>query len=156
MIIGVTGAVVGLVARVDVHPRGDQVWLAHVDCGNGLSPQIVFGGYLKLVEGDLVPVAPPGSQATVLCPEEAMIRKKKMRARNYRGQRSHGMLCSLGELGWIWRGPDEVAVLRKLPLGYPLDDLPRERLPDVVIGWQRAWKIAQGASPAEADGPLGY
>jgi hypothetical protein len=123
--------------------------LAHVDYGKKHSTQIVFGGELKLVIDDLVPVAPPGSQATVLYPEESMIRKKKMRARNYRGERSHGMLCSLHELGWLWGGPNEVAVLRDLPVGYPLDELPRERIDRVVVGWHSAWMIAQKANHAE-------
>jgi hypothetical protein len=134
VIIGVTGAVVGEVHRVRPHPQGDFIWLAEVclgDCADQL--QIVFGGDRKLSGGELVPVAPPGS----LTLDESQ-RRRKMRARNYRGQRSQGMLCSLDELGWLRHGPNEVAVLCGLAPGYRLDDLETVRRPEVVEDWEQA------------------
>lgn len=155
MIFGVSGAVVGLTTRVEAHPDGDLIWLAHIDIDDGDGPrQIVFGGDSKLEAGDRVPVAPPRSRITVVSTTPYSIRQKKMRTRTYRGQKSHGMLCSLEELGWLYGGPNEVAILHNLPVGYPLDELPREYVSSVVLGWHRAQEIARGATSAEADGPL--
>lgn len=138
VIIGVTGALVGEVCRVRLHPHGTFIWLADVDLGNGATPlHIVFGGDHKLTGGELVPVAPPGSWATVRRPG-IRDRRKKMRVRNYRGERSQGMLCSLDELGWIRGGPNEVAVLCDVEPGQSLDSLPAYRRPEVVVGWERA------------------
>ncbi len=154
MIFGVSGAVVGRTTRIEHHPGGHLIWLAYVDIGDGEpARQIVFGGDSKLETNDLVPVAPPRSRITVVYPELCATREKKMRTRSYRGQKSHGMLCSLEELGWLYGGPNEVAVLRRLPVGFRLDDLHWDDRPSVVAGWHRAWRIAQGVTPAEADGP---
>ena len=78
-------------------------------------------------------VAPPGA----LIKESHKKQPRRMRARNYRGQRSHGMFCSLNELGWALGGPDEVAVLRDLQPGFVLDDLDFELRPVVVKKWDR-------------------
>lgn len=138
MIVGITGARVGEVLKVCPHPRGTFIWLAHVDLSNDAGPlQIVFGGERELRGGELVAVAPPGSFAIVQTPG-VWKRRKKMRVRRYRGERSHGMLCSLDELGWIRQGPNEVAVLCDLPLGQSLDNLPVKRRPLVVVDWERA------------------
>ncbi len=155
MIIGAAGAVVGQVTKVEVHPNGQFIRLAHVDLGNSAPPvKIVYGGDLKLEVDDLVPAAPPGVRVTVLDPERTTIREKKMRARNYRGQRSHGMLCSLDELGWLYGGPDEVALLQKLKPGFNLDLIRQQDRPEYVVGWERAQKIARGAQPTQVDGPI--
>ena len=75
--------------------------MAEVCLGNCADQlQIVFGGDRQLSGDELVPVAPPGSLA-----RDESQRWRKMRARNYRGQRSQGMLCSLEELGWLRHGP---------------------------------------------------
>jgi phenylalanyl-tRNA synthetase beta chain len=97
------------------HPNAEHIWLAFVDLGNGAPVQIVFGGQRKVSEDDLVPVAPPGSR---LSPEA-----KKMRRRRYRGESSHGMLCSLAELGWAPESDEEVALLRDVTPGESLDDV---------------------------------
>lgn len=90
----------GQAVNVRAHPRGELLWLTDVDLGNGSPPvQIVFGGDRLVTAGDYVPVAPPGAHVTVRYPD-LTVRVKKMRARNYRGERSHGMLCSLDE----WAG----------------------------------------------------
>jgi tRNA-binding EMAP/Myf-like protein len=118
-----------------------------VDLGGNAGPvQIVFGGERMLLKGELVPAAPPGSWAIMRRPGIG-IRRKKMRVRNYRGQRSHGMLCSLDELGWTRRGPDEVAVLRGVTPGQRLDDLPSHWRPEVVVGWERAKLMATVRTP---------
>lgn len=121
-----SGAVVGRTLLVAPHPNGERIWLAWVDIGDGKPFQIVFGGNYKVRRGDLVAVAPPGTPAVVLDNLYGP-RRRKMRKRNYRGQPSHGMFCSLDELGWFVGSPDEVAILRGLPPGFPLDRLPPHR-----------------------------
>lgn len=140
MIIHIAGAIVGRAVDVRAHPRGDLIWLANVDLGDGPSVQIVFGGDHPVTVGDYVPVAPPGARAT-----DRTKRVKKMRARNYRGQRSHGMLCSLDELGWLDGGPNEVAILRNLTLGQSLDDISSDKYAHVVTGWERAREVARAS-----------
>lgn len=139
MIIAVAGAQVGRAIHVRAHPNGERIWLVDVLLSTANPTiQIVFGGTRIIQEDELVPVAPPGAKATVRDPESGFTRVKKMRARNYRGQRSHGMLCSLDELGWLSGGPNEVAVLRGLPVGKTLDHLLADDYPAVVVGWERA------------------
>lgn len=132
VIVSVAGALVGEIVRLESHPNASKIWLAHVRISRRRLPvPIVFGGTRKLRRGDLVAVAPPGARVTV----RGHDKPKKMRARNYRGVRSVGMLCSLNELGWAVGGPDEVALLRNLKPGYPLDELPPEERPGVVRKW---------------------
>lgn len=113
----IDGGVVGKIVDVCDHPNAQHLWLAQVDCGQTGTVQIVFGGRRNLEAGDLVPVAPPGSRCSV---------KGKMRRRRYRGEPSHGMLCSLDELGWIAAGPDVVAKLKNVLVGDSLDELSYE------------------------------
>lgn len=102
------GVIVGRVIEVRDHPNADEIWLAYVDLGDGEeAAQIVFGGLGKVVQqGCLVPVAPPGSRI----PDPVKLNGRKMRRRNYRGQSSHGMLCSLAELGWDHGVKNQVAI----------------------------------------------
>lgn len=137
MIVGIRGALVGGILTVRPHPRGKHIWLADVDVGNDDRPvQIVFGGDRRLEGSELVPVAPPGSVSIRdSCTGK---RQKKIRVRRYRGEPSHGMLCSLDELGWIRDGPNEVAILRNVTLGQSLDNLPIHRRSEVAADWKRA------------------
>jgi tRNA-binding EMAP/Myf-like protein len=115
LLVTITGVVVGRVREVRPHPNAERIRLAAVDLGDGGPPlQIVFGGPPVVAVGDLVPVAPPG----------ARLPKGKMRRRRYRGQVSHGMLCSLDELAWTVGGPDEVVRLRGVAPGDSLDNHP--------------------------------
>lgn len=91
----------GRIVKVRPHPYGDRIWLADLDIGRSYQPQVVWGGVPIVYEGDLVPVAPPGSR----------IPQAKMRRRRYRGEVSEGMLCSLAELGWDLSVTDRVALL---------------------------------------------
>jgi hypothetical protein len=110
--------------------------LADVDTGRTAPVRIVFGGEHRLFGGELVPVAPIGSRIHEL--RGMRHRWKKMRARRYREEWSHGMLCSLDELGWIPYGPNKVAVLRDLTPGQHLDELTADHRPEVVVGWHQA------------------
>ena len=91
----------GQIIKIRPHPYGDRIWLADVEIGRGHQSQIVWGGLPLLDEGNLVPVAPPGSR----------LPQGKMRRRRYRGEVSEGMLCSLAELGWDLSVSDRVALL---------------------------------------------
>lgn len=91
----------GRIIKVRPHPYGDRIWLADVEIGRSYHPQIVWGGLPLLHEGDLIPVALPGSR----------LPRGKMRQRRYRGEVSEGMLCSLAELGWDLAVTDRVALL---------------------------------------------
>jgi tRNA-binding EMAP/Myf-like protein len=119
-IVVTSGAVAGQVIRVDDHPRAEKIWLAWVDTGGASPEQIVFGGHHRVVADTLVPVAPPGARVVI---HRDRPKAKKMRSRSYRGERSHGMLCSLDELGWAFQGPDEVATLQNVVPGESLDKL---------------------------------
>jgi phenylalanyl-tRNA synthetase beta chain len=93
--------VVGQVVEVVKHPNGDFIRVAAVNVGNK-TLTIVFGGSDIVRKGDLVPVALSGARLSG---------KPKIRARNWRGVRSEGMMCSSDELGWTRGGPDEVLIL---------------------------------------------
>lgn len=135
VIIRVLGAVVGEIVQLESHPSADRIWLAQVRTSrHGVSEQVVFGGTRKLKRKDLVAVAAPGT----LIIEPFRDRPRRLRARNYRGQRSNGMLCSLNELGWARGGPDEVALLRNLQPGFRLDELSPDLRPAVVRQWDQA------------------
>ena len=120
-----SGVVVGRVVEVKRHPNADRIRLALVDLGIGEPVQIVFGGPPNVHEGDLVPVAPPGSRLPNKLHE--------MRRRRYRGESSYGMLCSLAELGWNPDAPDEVALLRNVTPGDSLDKVTDTDLKSLVI-----------------------
>lgn len=123
----ISGVVVGRVVEVKPHPNADRIRLARVDLGTGDPVQIVFGGPPNVHEGDLVPVAPPGSRLP------GPHNMQKMRRRRYRGESSYGMLCSLAELGWNLNGPDEVALLRNVKPGDPLDRVTATEWQSLVI-----------------------
>lgn len=104
-----------------------------MDLGDDQWPdQIVFGGEYKVQPEDLVAVAKPGV-LTYVSNEDGWSRPKRMRKRNFRGQPSHGMFCSLDELKWFTGGPDEVAVLHGLRPGFPLDRVPPHRRARYVV-----------------------
>lgn len=132
MITGIVGAVVGEVVQIQPHPNAQKISLAYVRVdGSQKVVQIVFGGVRMLTLGDLVPVALPGTRVNV----QGIDKPKKMRNRSYRGERSHGMLCSLRELGWVDACVDEVAVLRDLHPGQCLDDIDKLDRPNHVKNW---------------------
>ena len=85
----ITNVVVGKVLAMEKHPNSDHLWICQVDVGKGEPVQIVTGAQNVQV-GDLVPAALHKSTL----PGGVHIEKGKLR-----GEKSEGMLCSLGELG---------------------------------------------------------
>lgn len=140
VIIRTLGAVAGEVVQIKPHPNAQKVWLSYVRVDDSQEVvQIVFGGIRSLFPGDLVPVALPGARVIVA----GRHKPKKMRNRCYRGERSHGMLCSLRELGWVDACVDEVAVLLNLRPGQRLDDIDETARPTHVEKWSDAVKFAE-------------
>jgi tRNA-binding EMAP/Myf-like protein len=142
VITGTKGVVVGRVVKVRPHPRGDFIWLADLKVGTDEKLQIVWGGVPVVKEGDLVPVARPGAWLPSTKGEGGHY---KIRRRHYRGEDSHGMLCSLAELGWDPSVTDRVAVLDgSAGLG------PGDSLDDVGDTWRLILKPVLG--PADEFG----
>jgi phenylalanyl-tRNA synthetase beta chain len=86
---GLEGVVVARVLEVRDHPRSKKLCIARVDSGSVERELVV--GVRNMVEGDLVALAAPGARVPIL-PEP-------LSAREIRGIRSDGMLCSARELG---------------------------------------------------------
>ena len=85
----IRNVVVGKVLSITRHTNSDHMWICQVDVGGDEPVQIVTGAQ-NVREGDLVPVALHNSYL----PGGIHITKGKLR-----GEPSHGMLCSLKELG---------------------------------------------------------
>ena len=85
----ISNVVVGRVLKLERHPDSDHLWICQVDVGREEPVQIVTGAQ-NVHEGALVPAALHKSTL----PGGVKIEKGKLR-----GQKSEGMLCSLGELG---------------------------------------------------------
>ncbi|MBQ6798700.1 MAG: phenylalanine--tRNA ligase subunit beta, partial [Oscillospiraceae bacterium] len=81
--------VAGRIEKMERHPDSDHMWICQINVGEEEFVQIVTGAWNVHV-GDLVPVAKHKS----LLPGGIKIEKGKLR-----GVPSHGMLCSLKELG---------------------------------------------------------
>ena len=81
--------VVGKIVEFGKHPDADRLTLCQVDIGGDKPSQIVCGATNHKL-GDSVAVATPGS----VLPGNFKIKKSKIR-----GVESHGMLCSVKELG---------------------------------------------------------
>jgi phenylalanyl-tRNA synthetase beta chain len=85
---GLAGVVVGRVLEVRDHPNSQKLCIARLETGAG--EQEVVVGVRNMSAGDLVPYAPPGARVPGL--------PDPLQAREIRGVRSNGMLCSPREL----------------------------------------------------------
>ncbi|WP_163184231.1 phenylalanine--tRNA ligase subunit beta [Neobacillus sedimentimangrovi] len=86
---GITGVVVGHVLEREQHPNADKLSKCLVDIGEGEPVQIICGAP-NVAQGQKVAVAKVGA----VLPGNFKIKKAKLR-----GEESHGMICSLQELG---------------------------------------------------------
>jgi phenylalanyl-tRNA synthetase beta chain len=117
---GLSAVVVARVLEVRDHPNAQTLCLARLETGSG--DQEVVVGVRNMSAGDLVPYAPPGSRVPLL--------PDPLEAREIRGVRSNGMLCSPRELGvsqehesGILILPDGLAVGADLKAALGLDDV---------------------------------
>lgn len=86
---GMKGVVIGHVVEKEQHPDADKLNKCQVDLGNGEIVQIICGAK-NVDKGQKVAVATVGA----VLPGDFKIKKAKLR-----GEVSHGMICSLTELG---------------------------------------------------------
>ncbi len=105
--------IVGKVLELTPHPKADHLQLCRVDTGSGVI-QLVSGAP-NLKAGVCAPVALPG----------VMLPGGKVETREFRGERSEGMLCSGAELGTDeWGYGDDKGILLlsgDIPPGTRLD-----------------------------------
>ncbi|MBN8208545.1 phenylalanine--tRNA ligase subunit beta [Bacillus sp. NTK071] len=86
---GISGVVIGHVLSCEQHPDADKLNICRVDIGEEEPVQIICGA-ANIAEGQHVAVAKVGA----VLPGNFKIKKAKLR-----GEASHGMICSLQELG---------------------------------------------------------
>ncbi|WLR60776.1 phenylalanine--tRNA ligase subunit beta [Guptibacillus hwajinpoensis] len=86
---GITGVVIGHVLECQQHPDADKLNICQVNVGEEEPVQIICGAP-NIAQGQYVAVAKVGA----VLPGNFKIKKAKLR-----GEASHGMICSLQELG---------------------------------------------------------
>ncbi|MDY0236784.1 MAG: phenylalanine--tRNA ligase subunit beta [Gudongella sp.] len=87
---GIKNIVIGKVVEIDKHPDADKLFITKIDIGE--EPLTIVTGAKNLKKGDFVPVAKIGSR---------LANGVEIGATEFRGVQSEGMLCSLGELGFL-------------------------------------------------------
>ncbi|MGM0640977.1 MAG: phenylalanine--tRNA ligase subunit beta [Thermotogota bacterium] len=80
--------IVGKIEKIKEHPNADKLIICEVNLGSETLD--IVTGDLTVKENDLVPVAIDGA---------VLYDGFKIKARNFRGVKSNGMLCSLEEIG---------------------------------------------------------
>ena len=85
----IENVVVAKILSIKPHENSDHLLVCQMDIGRGEPTQIVTGAQ-NVFEGAIVPAAIPVAKL----PGDVTIKSGKLR-----GVESHGMLCSLGELG---------------------------------------------------------
>ncbi|MCB0422054.1 MAG: phenylalanine--tRNA ligase subunit beta [Bdellovibrionales bacterium] len=99
--------VVGKIVEKGQHPDADKLSVCMVDIGAKESQQIICGAS-NHKQGDHVVVALPGANL----PGDFSIKKSKIR-----GVESHGMLCSLSELGFADSSEGIIILPQEAPVG---------------------------------------
>ena len=122
----IRGVVVGRIVKLVKHPNSDHMLIAQLDVGGNVPVQICTGAWNVHV-GELVPAALDGA----LLPNGAEIRSGKLR-----GVDSHGMLCSLKELGMTAHDFPEAVIVPAAILGdyHPLDPNKPSISPEIKAG----------------------
>ena len=121
----IRNVVVGRIVGLEKHPNSDHMLVAQLDVGEK-TVQICTGAW-NVHRGELVPVALDGAKL----PNGAEIRSGKLR-----GVDSHGMLCSLRELGMTAHDFPEAAIVPAAILGdyHPLDPNKPSISPEIKAG----------------------
>jgi phenylalanyl-tRNA synthetase beta chain len=107
---GFDDIVVGRIDGIEEHENADRLVVCRVDAGDG-ERQIVCGA-TNMSEGDLVPVALPGSQPPAL--------DFQIAEREVMGVESQGMLCSAEELGLADESEGLMILDPRLEVGTPI------------------------------------
>ncbi|MDR0428759.1 MAG: phenylalanine--tRNA ligase subunit beta, partial [Puniceicoccales bacterium] len=98
---------VGKIIQFEQHPRGDRLRICQVDVGEEVPRQIVCGAN-NFFQEDHVAVALPGCRM----PDGTVIK-----VADFRGVRSHGMMCSGRELGISQDGEGLLILEKEIPIG---------------------------------------
>ena len=86
--------IVGKVVRIEPHPNADRILLPVVDLGSDNEVQVVCGAP-NLLEGQKIAFAKSGAKVFNTRSQKV----EQLREANIRGFQSHGMICSIKELG---------------------------------------------------------
>ncbi|MDO5037661.1 MAG: phenylalanine--tRNA ligase subunit beta [Tissierellia bacterium] len=86
---GIQGVVVGQIEKIESHPNADRLVVCHVNVGD--ARQVIVTGATNVFEGAYVPVALDGA---------VLAGDFHIKTSDFRGVMSHGMLCSLEEMGF--------------------------------------------------------
>ncbi len=107
------GIVVGLIEKIDAHPKADRLVLCTVNIGQAETLQIVCGAK-NMKAGDRVPVALNGSKPPGI--DFEIVERKVM------GTLSQGMLCSEEELALAKESEGLLILDADMELGQPIFD----------------------------------
>ncbi|WP_019131636.1 phenylalanine--tRNA ligase subunit beta [Peptoniphilus obesi] len=86
--VGLSNVVVGKILKIENHPNADKLVICTIDTGD--EELTIVTGAKNVFEGAIVPVAKVGAK---------LAKGMEIKDSELRGVASHGMLCSLGELG---------------------------------------------------------
>lgn len=87
--VGLSNVVVGKILKIENHPNADKLVICTIDTGD--EELTIVTGAKNVFEGAIVPVAKVGAK---------LAKGMEIKDSELRGVASHGMLCSLGELGF--------------------------------------------------------
>ena len=87
--VGLSNVVVGKILKIENHPNADKLVICTIDVGD--EELTIVTGAKNVFEGAIVPVAKVGAK---------LAKGMEIKDSELRGVASHGMLCSLGELGF--------------------------------------------------------
>ena len=87
--VGLSNLVVGKILKIEKHPNADKLVICTIDTGD--EELTIVTGAKNVFEGAIVPVAKVGAK---------LAKGMEIKDSELRGVASHGMLCSLGELGF--------------------------------------------------------
>lgn len=87
--VGLSNVVVGKILKIEKHPNADKLVICTIDTGD--EELTIVTGAKNVFEGAIVPVAKVGAK---------LAKGMEIKDSELRGVASHGMLCSLGELGF--------------------------------------------------------